>query len=314
VIVGAAAITHTPLSDRIRAPAEVERAFFAAVERAAQYAADWKPDLTVVFFADHFNGFHYNLMPAFCIGIQAESMGDWSTISGKIDVPEAMALDCATTCLKSGIDVCVSYQMRADHGYAQVVESLSAIRTLTKTIPVFINCAAPPRPSMARCRALGTVIGQWAKQLDARVLLVASGGLSHDPPTPVLSTASPEVRSRLIRGGELTHTERLERQKRVTRAGHEFVRGDSGSRALNPSWDQSFLEHLAQGQLDFADQSEDEQLTALAGSGSHEIRTWLAAWSAATVSGQLATQILFSQPIPEWITSCAVAIATGEQT
>ena len=30
------------------------------------------PDLVVVFGPDHFNGFFYELMPAFCIGTAAE--------------------------------------------------------------------------------------------------------------------------------------------------------------------------------------------------------------------------------------------------
>lgn len=309
MIVGAAALTHTPLADRIRAPAETERAFHAAVERAAQRVASWKPDLAVVFFPDHFNGFHYDLMPAFCIGIQGDSIGDWGTIPGPIDIPEDRALDCAGACLTAGIDVAVSYRIRADHGYAQVVEYLSTVTALNLTVPVFINCAAPPLPRLGRCRTLGATIGAWAQRLDARVVMLASGGLSHDPPTPTIADATPEVRQRLIQGGLPTHSERFKRQQRVTRASQAFFRGEGNLRELNPGWDESFLEHLRQGRLEFSEQLTDEELSCLAGCGAHEIRTWLAAWSAAGVDSKLDTTVLFSQPIREWITSCAVAVA-----
>ncbi len=310
MIIGVAGITHTPLADRIHPPPATEREFRDAISCAARTVQEWAPDLTVVFFADHLNGFLYDLMPAFCIGIEGESIGDWGTIPGRLDIPEALATDCARTCLDAGMDVAFSYRMRADHGYAQVVEYLAEARPLSLVIPIFINCAAPPRPTFARCRALGAAIGRWAEGLDARVLFVASGGLSHDPPSPHLAEVSPEVRKRLVGGGPASHAERLARQQNVTRVGRAFFKGESDLRPLNPQWDQAFLESLCASTFDFPDRWTDDELTETAGRGSHEIRTWLAAWSAAAIAGTLRTEIGFSKPIPEWITACAVATAT----
>lgn len=312
MIVGAAALTHTPLAERIRAPLETERAFAAAVSVAAAKIANWAPDLTVVFFPDHLNGFLYDLLPSFCVGVQAESIGDWGTIPGRIDVPENLALDCARSCLDAGVDVAIAYRMRADHGYAQVVESFSEAYPLSRTIPIFVNCAAPPLPTFARCRALGEAVGRWAERQDARVLLLASGGLSHDPPLPILKTAPPAVRQHLTRGGTPTHAERLARQQRVFRAGLAFGRGQSDLRALNPQWDQSFLDSLSRPPFSFADHWSESELTELAGRGAHEIRTWACAWTAANVAGNLKTEIGFSKPVLEWITACAVVTATPE--
>ena len=57
-----------------------------------------------------------------------------------------------------------------------------ALPDQTPIVPVFINTYIPPNvPSAARCYRLGQVIGQavesWAE--DARVAVIASGGLSH---------------------------------------------------------------------------------------------------------------------------------------
>jgi 2,3-dihydroxyphenylpropionate 1,2-dioxygenase len=310
MIIGATAITHTPLADRIRAPLALEQEFRQAVARAAQTVHDWAADLTVVFYPDHINGFHYDLMPAFCIGIEGESIGDWGTIPGRIDIPETLAAACTQACLDQGVDVAFSHRLRADHGYSQVVEYLADSQPLSPTIPIFVNCAAPPRPTFARCRALGQAVGRWAHDLDARVVFVASGGLSHDPPVPNLAQASPDARARLMRGGPASHAERIARQHSVTCRGLAYRSAESDLRPLNPQWDQAFLDSLCASRFDFVDRWNDDELTETAGGGSHEVRTWLAAWSAAATAGPLRTQIGFSKPIPEWITACAVATAT----
>jgi 2,3-dihydroxyphenylpropionate 1,2-dioxygenase len=307
-------MSHTPLTPFVRAALETEKAFFTGISRAAERVAEWSPDLTVVFFPDHLNGFNYNLLPAFCIGIQGESIGDWGTVPGRIDVPEDLALDCARACLKQGVDVAISYRMRADHGYAQVVEYLSEVRPLARTIPIFINCAAPPLPTFARCRALGEAVGLWAEGLKARVLFLGSGGLSHDPPAPNPPQTAPESRPRAPPGTEASHVERLARQHRGIRAAQTFVRGENGQKPLNPEWDRAFLDSLVKGSLNFPDQWTDEQLSDRAGRGAHEVRTWLAAWAAVTAAGTPNTEVQFSAPIPEWITACAIAMATPART
>lgn len=72
--------------------------------------------------------------------------------------------------------------MRLYHGFVQIWESLFGTATGLPIIPIFINCAAPPPPSFRRARQLGEAVGRFALQSGKRVLLAASGGLSHDPP------------------------------------------------------------------------------------------------------------------------------------
>ena len=66
-------------------------------------------------------------------------------------------------------------------------------------LPVFLNCAADPRPSMRRVRQVGAAIGRFLSTRDLRVTVLGSGGLSHDPPTPRLAQTSNEVARRLIK-------------------------------------------------------------------------------------------------------------------
>ncbi len=157
MIVGSICMSHSPLMDTNRAAPETEARFNAAIGKAGTFAAGLEPDLTVVFYPDHINGFFYNLLPAFCVGIEGSSVGDFGTVSGKLDIPEALASECAASLLDAGVDVAISHRLQVDHGAVQPLELLALQYPLSRIIPVFINCAAAPRPSFARAaRALGT--------------------------------------------------------------------------------------------------------------------------------------------------------------
>ncbi len=92
--------------------------------------------------------------------------------------------------LDEGVDVCTySYSMQADHGVTQPLHFLCEGKLdRYPTIPIFINGAAAPMPTTKRTIALGRAVGQYIKSLnlenEPRVLVLGTGGLSHDPPTP----------------------------------------------------------------------------------------------------------------------------------
>jgi aromatic ring-opening dioxygenase LigB subunit len=50
-------------------------------------------------------------------------------------------------------------------------------------IPVFVNAVHPPAPSPARCYAFGQAIARVLKNTPERIILCASGGLSHFSPS-----------------------------------------------------------------------------------------------------------------------------------
>ncbi|WJR76885.1 3-carboxyethylcatechol 2,3-dioxygenase [Bradyrhizobium sp. NP1] len=308
MITGAICISHSPLMDRKRAPADVEQRFNLAVRAANRLAAEMKPDLTVLFFPDHLNGFFYNLLPPFCVGVQGESIGDYGTAPGRLDIPEAAAMDCAAYCIKAGIDVGISYQMKIDHGGAQPVELLSSFFPLTRLIPIFINCVAAPRPSFERARVLGRTVGEWACSRPERILFLGSGGLAHDPPLPTLATANPQVRERLTTGATPNYSERVGRQNQVFQL--DYKKPGIPIRPLNPEWDRDVLAAFAKGNLDVLDNTEDDAVTAIAGSGAHELRSWIAALAAVTSAGRTENRVLFYEPIQEWITGMGIMTAS----
>ena len=120
--------------------------------------------------------------------------------AGPLDVPADVATDCARAVLESGIDVAISASMDVDHGTVQPLQKLFGDATARPVIPIFINSVATPLGPLRRVRALGAAVGTYLATLGKRVLVVGSGGLSHDPPVPTLATAPPAALDRIVHG------------------------------------------------------------------------------------------------------------------
>ena len=129
------------------------------------------------------------------IGLAANSIGDFGSTPGPLDVPRGIAEGLAQAALDAGIDLAVSLRMEVDHGMVQPLEVLFGGLTEVPVVPFFINSVAPPFTPVHRVRALGEALGRYLSGLDRRVLLIGSGGLSHEPPVPTLDTA-PRTSSR----------------------------------------------------------------------------------------------------------------------
>jgi 2,3-dihydroxyphenylpropionate 1,2-dioxygenase len=282
-----------------------------ALSQARDFVEDFDPELVVIFAPDHYNGFFYKLMPPFCIGTEAQGVGDYGTHKGPLDVPEATALGCAKAILSAGVDIAISTNMDVDHGTVQPLEKLFGSATARPVIPIFINSVATPLGPLHRCRTLGTAVGSYLATLNKRVLVMGSGGLSHDPPVPTLATATPAVMERIVHGAPMTPEQRLARQTAVMDAAMTFAGGESKLQPLNPAWDHQFLEILDSGQLDNLDKWSNSFIAAEGGNSAHEIRTWVGAFAALAAAGPYRTGVRYYQPAPELIAGFAVRTAVS---
>lgn len=298
MIVGSVCISHSPLLESNKAQPLVESRFYDALKEANEFVANVKPDLTIIFYPDHINGFLYDLLPAFCVGIEGTSIGDYGTRAGKLNIPQELATDLARSLLAQDIDVAISHKMEVDHGAAQPLELLSEKHDVSRVIPIFINCAADPRPSFRRVQALGRAVGNWASALPQKVLFIGSGGLSHDPPMPSLATATPEVRQRLIEGADMTPEQRAIRENRAAEEGRNMAAGISKLLPLAPKWDRFLMNAFVSGNVSVLDAVSDNEITRVGGRGAHEIRSWVATLAA---MGSYRGEELFYEPINEWI-------------
>lgn len=305
------ALSHSPLMGRNDPPAGVIAEVDAALAEARSFVTDFDPEVVIAFAPDHYNGVFYDLLPPFCIGRAASAVGDYGTGAGPLDVDLDTTNRILHAVLDAGIDTALSERMVVDHGMAQPLELLFGSIAARPVVPIFINTVGTPLGPLRRIRLLGDVIGRAVTELDKRVLLLGSGGLSHDPPVPRFDSASPEVRQRLIDGRDITAEQRATREQRVIDAGRAFATGATTTmQPLNPDWDRHLLEILASGDLTPIDHWSNQWLIDQAGHSAHEVRTWIAAYAALGAAGAYRIRSSFYRPIPEWIAGFAITTAT----
>ncbi|RAU19244.1 3-carboxyethylcatechol 2,3-dioxygenase [Nitrincola tibetensis] len=308
-------MSHSPLVGFVDPLPEILDEVNGVISNARKAVKAFDPDLVVLFAPDHYNGFFYDLMPSFCIGTDAYAIGDFGTLAGDLNVPQALAESLAASVLDSGVDVAVSYRMQLDHGFAQPLDELVGGLDCKPVIPIFINSVAVPLPSFQRARLLGEAVGRYLKTLDKKVLILGSGGLSHQPPVPELATANAHMVDRMKGSGRhLPDDEREARTQRVITAARRFVEDQSTLHPLHPEWDQSFMTLLSEGRMADLDAMKNDELSALAGKSTHEVKAWVSAFAALSVMGNFNTTNRYYRPIPEWIAGFGSLTAYTEKT
>ena len=298
-------LSHTPLMGLNAVAPEVEQKLKAGVAQARALATAFEPDLVVLIAPDHYNGFFNDLMPPFCIGTEAQSVGDYLSPAGPPNVDADRAASLAEWLMDADFDTAVSRRMRVDHGFAQALQLLWGGLDTPPVVPIFLNAVAQPGiPRVRRCRMLGQELGRW---LDAgpprRTLLIGSGGLSHEPPVPTLAHPDLAVRERITTRREPTAAEREAKTQRVMAAGVALASGTSSMKAINSEWDRRWMDALAgqAGELEALDQMSEASIEQEAGLSAHESKTWLVARSALPPGAELVTRLRHYQSIPEYI-------------
>lgn len=302
-------LSHSPLIGKNDPSPEVLARVDDAVRAAREFVWDFDPDLVVLYAPDHYNGFFYKEMPPFCLATEAHAVGDFGSQSGQVLVDSAAAEALSRGVLDRGVDLTVSARMIVDHGFVQPLEVLFGGIDRIPVVPIFVNGVATPLGPPRRIRTLGTAVGEAVTALDKRVLFIASGGLSHDPPVPVLDGAPPRVADALIEGHPPTPEQRAKGEERVVQAGRDYAAGSTTMIPINPAWDNLVLDTFERGSLYDVDDWTVEWMGAEGGGSAHEVRTWIAAYASLAAVGRYTMTSRFYEPIPEWIAGFAVTTA-----
>ncbi|MFG1921979.1 3-carboxyethylcatechol 2,3-dioxygenase [Cryptosporangium sp. NPDC048952] len=303
------ATSHSPLIGLHDPEPAVRASVDTALGAARSFVEDFAPDLVVLFAPDHYNGFLYALMPSFCIGAAATSVGDYGLPAGPLTVDRDVAQAIAESVLAADVDVAFSLDMQVDHGFVQPLTFLFEAPTQIPIVPIFLNCVAEPLGPAVRARHLGAAVGTAVAALGRRVLVVGSGGLSHDPPVPRLAEATAEVAHGLTHGRNPTREQRAAREARTVAAAGEFAAGRGAFRPLNPEWDALVLSSLAAGDFAAIDERSNDWFLDEGGHSAHEVRTWIAAYAALAAAGPYDVVSTFYRAIPEWFAGFAVTCA-----
>jgi 2,3-dihydroxyphenylpropionate 1,2-dioxygenase len=184
-IVGAAIVPHAP--QFLTLPETEDHAQVARVNTAMREIGEafraHDPDLLIVLSNAHCDDFVTSCVPAFALhcGVRAEGSGGHSG-PWPIDGEAGYAL--VRELLELGFDP--AFTLDAGLGTAFTIPlEFCGYRRETPFLPVFVNAYVPPQPSPERCFAFGRALALAIERVGRRAVVLASGGLSHYPGTPL---------------------------------------------------------------------------------------------------------------------------------
>jgi len=165
----------------------------SAIEQLRNKVAALKPDVVIVVGDDQHENLIDDNMPPFTIFMGADAEASLSLrylnqaksenrAKYNIDVKLAEAL--ITGLMDHGFDPSYSKKTRYDgglgHAFARVLKFLVPENNC-RVIPVMVNTYYPPAPSAKRCLNFGQTLANLIREFpgDQRVVIAASGGLSH---------------------------------------------------------------------------------------------------------------------------------------
>ncbi|AKD95661.1 catechol 1,2-dioxygenase [Rhodococcus qingshengii] len=281
--------------------AEAER-FRDALYLSREKIAASKPDVVLILGSNHFRGFWLDLIPAFTLGVgECISSGESGTPKGPQRVDVEFARHLANELIEGGrFDLAYSARLQIDHGQSHAIQYLLDGIDVP-IVPLVVNVFAPPLPTFKRCeevaKALRDAVASYPA--DTRVVVIASGGLSHRLPWPDWRDPHGEDEDFMVQAwldGRENWSDYDVRRRQIIRA---------ADAAITPEFDDRILDLFASGKASELAEFTTQQIEDEAGNGAQELRTWL---MMAAMLDYVPGERLAYEAIPEWLTGMGVTI------
>jgi 2,3-dihydroxyphenylpropionate 1,2-dioxygenase len=248
-IVGAAIVPHAP--QFLTLPETEDKDQVARVNQAMQAIGDkfraLDPDLVIVISNAHCDDFVVRCVPAFAVhcGTRAEGSGGHA---GAWPIDGAGGYALVEQLLDQGFDPAFTLDAKLGTAFTIPLDFCGYPRE-TPFLPVFVNAYVPPQPSSERCFAFGQALARSLERMGRRAVILASGGLSHYPGTPLYphpDLATDQVIFERLAAGNLRYLlsldgATLDRTGNVECRALQILAGAIGDRKpdsalLEPSW------------------------------------------------------------------------------
>ena len=303
IVLGVAASHSTLMNTHWDQTLHTDRAerFRDALGEARDLIAAARPDAAVIIGSNHFRGFWLDLIPAFTVGVgDVVASGESGTPKGPQHVDPALALGLAGAVMDQGFDPAFSARLQIDHGQTHAVQYL--LRDIdVPVVPIVVNMFAPPLPTLARCHDLGRALARAVAEdgADRRIVVIASGGLSHRLPWPDWRAPKGADEDFLVEAwleGRENWSDYDARRREIILAAEP---------AINSDFDHELLGWLEAGTAATLRDWSTADLERVAGNGAQEVRAWLAM---AGALGDAPARTLAYEPMPEWLTGMGVSV------
>jgi protocatechuate 4,5-dioxygenase, beta chain len=145
-----------------------------------------KPDIVVSCYNDHGLNFFLDKQPTFAIGAapeyRSEDEGWGIPTMPSFPGAEDLSWHIRGSLIRDDFDMVTCQEMLVDHAFTLPMALMwPEQKWPVKSVPICVNTVLFPLPSARRCYKLGEAIGRAIAAFpeDAKVLVIGSGGLSH---------------------------------------------------------------------------------------------------------------------------------------
>ncbi len=164
-----------------------------AIEALRHKVEDWKPDVLVMVADDQHENILDDANPPFTVYIGGDFEASTSlnyfkeprsANRTKYKADSELAQGILERLMESGFDPAYSRELRFDggmgHAFARVLKFLTPNAEIP-VVPIMVNTYFPPAPTAKRCIEFGQALASVIRHApqNAKVVVVASGGLSH---------------------------------------------------------------------------------------------------------------------------------------
>jgi len=154
-----------------------------AMEELGKALDEAKPDVVLIFGADHVETFSVSCIPTFAIVAGDRAIAKFAGRTHDLPIHREMAEDILNKLVVDhSFDMAYSEDAELGHAFSIPFEYVIGKRDIP-VIPFFTNTYVPPLATPRRCAALGKAVADIVKGRKERVAIIASGGMSHFPGT-----------------------------------------------------------------------------------------------------------------------------------
>ncbi|GGB18552.1 2,3-dihydroxyphenylpropionate 1,2-dioxygenase [Flexivirga endophytica] len=277
-------------------------AFRDSLQHVNRRLRELNPDVAVIIGSNHFRGFWLDLIPSFTMGVgDVIASGESGTPKGPQKTDPVFANQLATHLVEAGSEVAISARLQIDHGQSHAIQYLLDGIDIP-VVPLVVNVFAQPLPTIERCATLGRRLADAieANAEGRKVVVIASGGLSHQLPWPSDWSNPQDDDEEFMVDAWLNGRGEWERYDKRRR---EII--VAAQPCIFEDFDAQFLADLEAGDLEKYTELSTPELEKIAGNGGQELRTWLV--MAAALGFAPGSSLCYS-PMPEWLTGMGAAL------
>jgi protocatechuate 4,5-dioxygenase, beta chain len=214
-ILGGIGASHAPSMEHVYdAGEEVRRneewePLFGPFQEVSEWLGELRPDRLVVIYNDHMDEFFLNAYPTFALGVSDEypvaDEGFGARPLPPLPGDAALGWHIARSLVADEFDPTICQELEVDHG---VISPLPMVdfaegdgQWRIPVVPLAVNVILHPLPTPRRCYKLGQALRRAILSYpeDLGVVVVGTGGLSHQLTGPRFGRVTPEWDQKFMR-------------------------------------------------------------------------------------------------------------------